>query len=153
MKKIFFLLSLLIFSGFLASVVYAENNGTSNKRENEDSWKWRNTTSTLNLPCVQTAVTARETAVIAAYDVMSVGIRSALTTRQTELTAAWGLTDNKARRDARTAAWTKFNKAVREIRKTYKASVNATWKKFHNDSKSCKVTTQGVESVSSDLSL
>jgi len=158
MKKIFFLLGVLIFSGFLVTTAQADNQ--LDKKMVLAEWISRNssttptsTTATLNLSCVQAAVTTRETAVIAAYSTMSTGISTALTTRQTELTAAWGLTDNKARRNARKVAWDKFNKSVKEIRKTYKNSVNATWKKFHTDSKACKVNTQGVESVSSDLSL
>lgn len=152
MKKLFFILGLLIFSGLLISAVYAENNGIVN-RENNSNGKLKNATSTLNLPCVQIALTTRETAIIAAYDVMSASIRTSLITRQTELTTAWGITDNKARRDARNSAWSKFNKTVKEARKAYKASVNTAWKKFHTDSKACKVNTQGVESASSDLSL
>lgn len=155
MKKIIFLLVTLLISSLLVSVGYAETN-----RRLDDAGQWRNATSTatstpstLNLSCVQTAVTTRETSVINAYEVMSTSIKTALVTRQSELTAAWGITDNQARRTARKAAWDKFNKASREARKIYKASIKTTWRTFHSSSKACRVNTQGVESESADLSL
>lgn len=154
MKKIFFIFTLVILSSLLTSAVSAE---TSTKDRIIAEWKAKLSTSNsdnaLDLNCLQTALTTREKAISASYDTMSTSIKSALSTRQTELTAAWALTDNKARRTERKSAWDKFNKAVREAKKTYKTSVSNAWKQFHLDGKACKVTTQGVESSSSDLSL
>ncbi len=154
MKKISLFISIFIFTSFLTGPVYAE---TSFKDKWQDiqwlSFKKATTTQSVNLSCVQTAVGVREKAILDSYEVISSGIKNALSIRQTELLAAWGISNDKERRTARKVAWDKFNKQVKDLRKNYKNSVNAVWKKYNADTKSCSVNTQGVESSSSDLSL
>lgn len=154
MKKITLFISALILTSFLTMPVYAETNLKDKWQDMQWlSFKKATTTQSVNLSCVQTAVGVREKAILESYETMSSGIKSALSTRQTELLAAWGISNDKERRTARKTAWDKFNKQVKELRKTYKNSVNSIWKKFNADTKSCSVNTQGVESSSSDLSL
>ncbi len=154
MKKISLFISIFILTSFLAVPAYAE---TAFKDKWKDmqwlSFKKATTTQSSSLNCVQTAVGTREKAIVDNYGLMTSGIMSALTVRQTELFTAWGISADKERRAARKLAWDKFNTSVKELRKSYKNSVNSVWKKFAADTKGCGVNTQGVESSSSDLSL
>lgn len=106
----------------------------------------------IDTVCLQKAVDKRETAIIAANDVVSAGVKSALEQRKTALNQAWGLADQKERMKARNTAWTNFRKARQTARKTYNTAVKTAWQAFHTDGKACKVTTQGVEPQASDLS-
>ena len=106
------------------------------------------TTTQLNLPCIQTAVDAREHAIGAAFATFSTAIGSALTTRATALHNAWGITDASARRSARLAAWSAFRTANRAAFATLRAARKSAWSAFTTASKACH--TPVVETASSE---
>lgn len=105
-------------------------------------------TQSVNTACVQAAVDTRETAIGAAFTTFSTAISSALSARKTALHDAWGMTDAKARREARNKAWNDFRTANRTAYKTLRDAKNAAWKAFKEASRACG--TPVVESASAE---
>lgn len=134
MKKIF--ISIL---GILALVsgssAYAQDQVTNRERK-------------LDLPCVQSAVAVRETAIQNAFKTFSASIGTALSNRGTSLNTAWGMTNGPERRAARKTAWETYRKASNEARATFKSSKKSAWEAFKTASKACKV--EVVESEEND---
>lgn len=93
----------------------------------------------VNGECVATAVGVREDALIAAHSAQNTAIGAALAARKGDLQAAWKMTDNKARRVAREAAWKKFREARAAANKTMKTAVNAAYSAFNTATKACGV--------------
>jgi len=96
------------------------------------------TASTDDLACVQAAVEKRDGAIIAAWDVLSPAIRSALVTRQQALVAAWGINNRKERRAAIKVAWRTFRASVKSARATFRISRISAWKTWRDDVKACR---------------
>src|SRR3989344_416349 len=104
------------------------------------------------LACVKTAVEKRENSLIATLDSFYASMKAAFETRKTELLAAWTITDGKERRKARTEAWKKFTKTVKESKKTHQSARKEAWKTFEQEAKSCGIPATG-EPKGSDLSI
>lgn len=86
--------------------------------------------NTVDASCMQTAVTTRENALIAA-----------ITARRDALVAAWGLTDVSAsRNEAIKAAWSAYRTARKNAWKTFKSTVRGL----------CKVTDLGQDAGMGD---
>lgn len=94
-------------------------------------------TQTANFACVQTAVDTRETAIGTAFSAFSSSVSSALSARKTALHDAWGMTDAKARREARNKAWSDFRTTNRAAYKTLRDAKTAAWKAFKEASRAC----------------
>lgn len=89
------------------------------------------------LSCMQSAIDARDNAIIAAWDVQYPAIKTALQTRQAALKAAWMQTDQKTRREATKVAWGAYKNSAKSARAAMKASHKAAWTKFEADKKAC----------------
>lgn len=107
-------------------------------------------TSVQDLACMQTAVEKRETAIIAALVTYTNAWKTSLETRKTELNAAWGITNNKDRRNAINAAWKKFREARKEQRRAFRDARKSAWKQFKTDAKACKVQNLDQQGESAD---
>lgn len=92
---------------------------------------------TANLQCMQTAVEKRDGSIIAAWDVVSASIKTALTTRQSSLKAAWGINNRQERRAAIKAAWNAFRTSKKDARNAFNDSRKAAWKQFGVEAKAC----------------
>jgi len=77
------------------------------------------TSTSVDLPCMQTAVEKRDNAVIAAWDALFASIKTALQTRRDALETAWGITNRKERTKAVKDTWTAFRKANKEAQKNF----------------------------------
>ncbi len=88
--------------------------------------------------CVQTAVDARETSLIAAWGTYNTAMTAAYTARKTALHDAWGKTDVKERRAAVKAAWDAFSKAKKVAVKGWNDTRKGVWKTFRTAAKACK---------------
>jgi hypothetical protein len=157
MKKFLFIVALVAFTFVLGQIVFAQkDNGLGNKERGLEKMRYSSTspTSTPAYPavCLQNAVTAREDGIIAANNVRSAAINTALQNRKTALVTAYGLTDRLARNKARTVAWNDFNKARKIARNSYNTTTRALWKTFHTAAKACGVKTQSVEPEGLDQS-
>jgi hypothetical protein len=134
----------------LASVALADDKPGSKPERHDKSVS--GTAATVNGACVATAVGVREDALIAAHATFGTAINTALSTRKTELQASWNMTDAKARRESRTAAWKKFRDARRTANQTMKTAVKAAYSAFNTATKACGVQyaeqPEGGESVS-----
>lgn len=102
-----------------------------------------------NLQCVQGAVKTREAAVASALSTFFVSATTSLATRASALDTAWGLADGKARRSARNAAWSAYQKSTQNARKIFRTSKKTAWDAFKTTSlNTCK--TAVVESEEND---
>ena len=116
----------LIFSLILATFVlpvFAEDTAQTQNR--------------VDLICMQKAVEKRDTAVIAAFDVFSFSIKSALQMRLEELKAAWSIENPAERKKAIKSAWEKYRTAVKSARQTFQGARKTVWKQFNVDRKAC----------------
>lgn len=106
----------------------------------------------LNGACVATAVGVRDDAIIAAHNTRNTALTAALGVRKTEVQAAWNMTDAKARRVAREAAWKKFRGVTETTRRQFRVSTDSAYLTFNSAVKACGV--QGyTESASQDTSV
>lgn len=134
-KKVFVIvLAILVMGG--ASVAQAET-GMGNRERN------------LDLPCVQSAVAVRESAIQKAFTAYSGSVSTALTTRATALNSAWGMTVGTERRAARKSAWEAYRISVQSARTTMRTAKKSAWEAFKTASKACKV--EVVESEENDM--
>ncbi len=142
LKKIFIVaLAILVMGG--ANVALAENSmGGSEKTHTK-------TEKTIDLPCVQSAVAVRESAIQKAFTAYSGSVSTALTARATALNTAWGMTVGTERRAARKSAWEAYRTSVQSARTTMKTAKKSAWEAFKTASKACKV--EVVESEESDM--
>ena len=103
----------------------------------------------LNGACVATAVGVRDDAIIAAHNARNTALTTALGVRKTEVQAAWNMTDAKARRNAREAAWKKFRGVAETTRRQFRVSTDSAYLTFNSAVKACGV--QGyTESAAQD---
>ena len=109
-------------------------------------------TSASVLACVKTAVDKRETAIQTVFSAFNASITSALQTRKTELSAAWGVAEKGARNQAIKSAWEKFKTAKRGASDTFNKARKSAWSQFTIDRKACKATSTG-EDPGADMSL
>ena len=89
------------------------------------------------LSCMQTAVTARATAIIAAWDAYHDVVKTGMQNLNTALNAGWGMTDKKARRDAIKAAWKQYDTDIKAARADWKKGRQAAWNAFYAARKAC----------------
>ena len=100
---------------------------------------------TIDTACAKTAVEKRENAIIAAEDASSASMKTALTTRLTALSAAWGQTDTAAREAALKAAHSAFKGSWKTTSTTLRTARKAAWSTFKTDAKACKISIPSVE--------
>lgn len=97
------------------------------------------TASSADLACMSAAINARETASINARTTFNASISAALTARQSALVAAYGIADNEDRYAAVTAAWDAYFKATADARATFKSSVKTANETFVSASANCHI--------------
>ncbi|MBI1975342.1 MAG: hypothetical protein HYS57_03210 [Parcubacteria group bacterium] len=96
-----------------------------------------------NLLCMQKAVTGRDNRIISAVDAYHQAVIGALETRLSELVAAWGISNAKARKAALKAAWDKFRSTRKSAAKVLKEQRTAAWNQYRADAKACKTARGG----------
>lgn len=94
-------------------------------------------TASVKLPCIDAAIDARETALIAALDPFNASLKTALTARQTALKDAWAKPTAKERRAARQAAWKTYHGAAKSAQDTLRAAKKKAWDTYKTTMKSC----------------
>jgi len=107
----------------------------------------------IDLACMQTAIGKRDGAIISALDAYYNAAKSALTTRQSALQAAWGMTDKKTRTSAQRKAWSDYRASIKTARKTFQNARTSAWKGFATDAKACRGTTEEFGSQTTDEQL
>lgn len=137
MKKILIAASAaLLFSATVAGVVLAaDSTGTVTTTTT--------TTNSTMLTCVASAIAKRESAIQAAFATLSDSWKSALTTRVSDLAAAWTMTDKTVRRTAIKEAWKKFADSKKLAKKTYNDARKVAWSQFATDRKDCRASNTG----------
>jgi hypothetical protein len=91
----------------------------------------------IDIMCAQTAVDARDTAVIAAFDTYSTSMKTALEARKTAVKDAWSKTTSSERNTARKTANQTYNTASRNAHKALNTSRKSIWAKHKTDMKAC----------------
>lgn len=102
---------------------------------------------TIDLTCVRTAVSTRESAVRSAYSTLSTSYLAGLDTRAMALDAAWMMTDKTARKSAREAAWKAWNTTAKSAREAFRTARKTSWDAYRTSAKACKAPSSELESV------
>lgn len=109
--------------------------------------------ASVNVSCMQTAVGAREDALIDAFDAFNEDVSSALTARKTALNTAWGITDKAERQTAIKKAWTDWKSAKKSAHTELKNERKEAWATFKTTAKtSCKEVVPKEEALEKDAS-
>jgi hypothetical protein len=120
----------------LPVLAFAEEGGLAGKG------KGRGKGDSLDTACVQSAVRARDDAIIAAHDALHASLKAAFETRRDALVAAWGMADKAQRKSALREAWAAFKTSRKDAVKTLRDAKRSAWQTFKNSFRSCK----GLES-------
>lgn len=105
------------------------------------------TKKTLDIACMANAVDKRESSIMSGFDVFATATKNAYQARKDALKAAWGNTDPKARNKAIKEAWETYRKAAMKARKDWGSARHAAWMQFAKDSKACRGTGSGQDTV------
>lgn len=93
----------------------------------------------IDTTCVQTAVSAREQAIVAAWSTYNTAVVAAHTARSSALATAWGNSDAVARKTAIKAAWYTFGASIKTATKTMRTTKKSVWETFKTTVKNtCK---------------
>lgn len=91
----------------------------------------------IDIMCAQTAVEARDTAIIAAFDTYSTSMKTALEARKTSVKDAWSKTTPSERGAARKTANQTYNTSAKNASKALNTSRKSIWAKHKTDMKAC----------------
>lgn len=93
----------------------------------------------IDTTCVQTAVSAREQAIVAAWSTYNTAVVAAHTARSSALATAWGNSDAVARKTAIKTAWNTFGASIKTATKTMRTTKKSVWETFKTTVKNtCK---------------
>ena len=103
----------------------------------------------INISCVNTATSARETAVISSATTFATSIGTALTARKEALTSAWSELDATKRSTAIKTAWNSFLTTQTAARSAYSTEIKSAWATWKKAAKNCGLAsfteTQGLD--------
>lgn len=92
---------------------------------------------TIDIVCAQTAVEARDTAIISAFDTYSIAMKTALEARKVAVKDAWSKTTPSERSTARRTANQTYNTASKTAHKALNTSRKSIWNTHKADMKKC----------------
>lgn len=101
--------------------------------------------------CVATALTKRETALIASVDAYNVTWKAALTARQEALTKAWALETKKERTAAQKTVASVFRKAKQGARAALTTARDTAWKTYKSERKACATKAANEDIINSSI--
>ncbi len=131
MKKLFSLLTLVLFMGSLA---FASTTG------NVASKKWTQTLNTGTIACMQTALEKKEASVKTAFTNYSNWVLAALDTRETALSTARTKTTSKEIKAVVSSAWAGYKTTVAALKKTLLSEKTSAYNTYKTENKACKPT-------------
>lgn len=91
----------------------------------------------IDIACMQSAVSKRETAIASGFSTYSSAISSALSSRASAFASAWKLAGAKARNTALKAAWKTYRSSVSSARSAWSKARQSAWIAFYDARKSC----------------
>ncbi len=107
----------------------------------------------VNLSCMQTAVTVRETALLSAFSAFHDDVEEGLEARKSALISAWGITSGAERTKAIRTAWKEWKTDQTNANKSFRSARKSAWDTFKTTVKStCKETLPAEEALSKDSS-
>src|SRR3989344_7508615 len=89
----------------------------------------------VDIACAQTAVEARDTAIISAFGTFSTSIQTALETRKNAVKDAWAKTTSSERASARRVANQAYNTSAKEAHRTLNTARKTAWDTHKRDMK------------------
>lgn len=111
------------------------------------------TKKNVNLSCMQTAVTVRETALLTAFGAFHDDIEEGLEARKTALITAWGLSSGAERTKAIRTAWKTWKTDQKDAHKAFKSARKSAWDTFKSTVKTtCKESLPADEALLKDSS-
>jgi len=106
----------------------SEREGSKGKRKN---------TQPIAVGCIQTAVDAREVAVLSSLTTYTNSVVTAFQAKKNALHDAWAITDASQRKASIKTAWMTFDQSKKSARKTYQTARQVAWNNFKKASKTC----------------
>lgn len=91
-----------------------------------------------NIACIKPALEIRETMVASAYSTMSSCVNTALGARKTALLAAWTIAATGERNSTINKVWNDFRKARKECQNTYKTASKNAWSAYKIAANACR---------------
>lgn len=119
-----------------SSSVYSRS--SSARSDREGSKGRRKTLQPIVSGCIQTAVDARETAVLSSLTAYTNSIVAAFQTKKSGLHDAWSIGDASQRKASIKTVWTTFAQSKKGARKTYQTARQSAWENFKKSSKTCR---------------
>ena len=105
---------------------------------------------TLNVTCIQMAIDARDTKIIAAVGAYDSSVSAGLQTRMSALDAAWALPEALQRNPAISAAWEAYKAAWRVSVQKLRTDREAAWMQFKADLRTCGPGAMETQTASVD---
>lgn len=131
------ILKILLFSLALALPIMIQAQTADTPSTPPAATTQKMTQKKLDPACMQRAVEKRDNALQGAVDSYASAVKSALGARRDALKAAWGITDNKARRLALQSAWKTYAKTVKSSRDVLRKARLNSWEVFRKDRSAC----------------
>lgn len=111
----------------------------------------RTASSSLDVACLKTAISKRETALASNWNTLNTAMTAAISARGTGLAAAFDKPAGKERRTALQTTRKAFKDSVKAARKTFVTSERTTHTTYRTEAKACGATgTDVAEAVSSE---
>ncbi|OGG65091.1 hypothetical protein A3I99_03960 [Candidatus Kaiserbacteria bacterium RIFCSPLOWO2_02_FULL_45_11b] len=111
------------------------------------------TNKSVDLSCMQDAVSTREDGIAAAFTTFNEDVEEALAARKTALVAAWGIEDKVERSKAIKTAWADWKTAKKAAHTELKAERKQVWADFKTTAKTtCRITLPKEEGLEKDSS-
>lgn len=115
----------------------SSSSSASSSSSSSSEGKRRKTLQPVTAACVQTAVDAREQAVLSAVTAYTSSLVSAFQQKKTALHNAWSITDTVQRKASVKSAWAAFTQSKKSAKKTYKDARQTAWSTFKKAAKLC----------------
>ena len=98
--------------------------------------------------CMQTAIGARDTALLAAHQEAANKHFAALTTRMNALKSAWEIENKQERKSAIQSAWATYKSTMHNVKAEVKSKRTSIWSTFKQSRIACGVQADGNGSLS-----
>lgn len=125
-------------SSFSSGISSSSTSSRSSVRDDREGKGKRKNVQPIVAGCVQAAVDARETAVLAALTTYTNGVIAAFQVKKTGLHDAWAMSDAAQRKASIKTVWTTFAQSKKSARKAYQVARKTAWSNFKQSAKTCK---------------
>ena len=122
--------------------------GTTTHHEEHDTRLASSTKAVANLPCVTSAISAREASLDSGVSTYTAAINDAYSVRASALASAYAQSGTDAIRAAVQNAWKQFTTSSQGARRAWQKSRESAWSTFRNAIKTCGPSASSISDSS-----